>query len=430
MFADAENSAVRFRAGDYKIVALSLLGGALEVYDFIIFLFLASTIADVFFPPSIPQWLRLLQTMIFFSVGYLARPLGGIILAHFADKVGRKVMFNITLLLIAMPCLLIGVLPGYAQIGLWAPLLLLLARLIQGAALGGEVPNAWVFVAEHAPRQHQGYALGLLQAGLTLGYLLAAVTAALMSHYYTPTAIHQWAWRLPFLLGGVFGFIAIWLRQWLRETPAFLAMQHQRQAAPRLPLAELVRHHRHVAVPAALLTMLLTAAVNTVIVVTPNALQSQFGLAVSTTFTMSCVAILCLNIGCVIAGKLVDRFGPWRIVACYSVGLALSGGLLTWALDKSMPVLLVSYAVAGLLCGIISAVPAVIVQLFPTALKVSGISLVYNIIYSLCSCIFPAGLLAVLHYQRWGMAGFALLMMLIGLLTYRYYRTLTVSHAS
>ena len=111
----------------------------------------------------------------------------------------------------------------------------------QGIAVGGEVPGAWVFVAEHAPAGHRGYALGFLQAGLTFGYLLGALTATALAQLFTPQEILDYAWRYPFLLGGVFGVIGVWLRRWLSETPVFVALQHQRDAAAELPLRTVLR---------------------------------------------------------------------------------------------------------------------------------------------------------------------------------------------
>src|SRR6516225_10352551 len=151
--------------GEIRTLALAALGGALEYYDFIIFVFLAVPIGKVFFPPETPEWLRLLQTWSLFAAGYLARPLGGVIMAHFGDRSGRKRMFLLSVLLMAVPTLLIGLLPTYADIGYAAPFALLLLRLLQGAAVGGEVPGAWTFVAEHVPARRVGFACGTLTAG-------------------------------------------------------------------------------------------------------------------------------------------------------------------------------------------------------------------------------------------------------------------------
>src|SRR5690349_3300578 len=154
----------RLTRRDLRTLGLAALGGALEFYDFIIFVFFTGAIAQLFFPPDTPEWLRQLQTFGLFAAGYLARPLGGIVMAHFGDRAGRKRMFLLSVLLMAVPTLLIGLLPTFAEIGYAAPLALLVLRLMQGAAVGGEVPGAWTFVAEHVPARHVGFACGTLTA--------------------------------------------------------------------------------------------------------------------------------------------------------------------------------------------------------------------------------------------------------------------------
>lgn len=408
---------------DYKTIFLAVLGGALEVYDFVIFVFLSGTIADVFFPATMPEWLRMTQSLAIFAVGYLARPVGGLFLAHYSDSTGRKGMFNFTVIFMALPCLMIGLLPGYAVAGYVAPALLLFARLVQGAALGGEVPNAWVFVAEHVPAQRRGYALGLLQAGLTLGYMVAALTVAILSSFCSPDEMRAWAWRIPFLLGGVFGFIAVWLRRWLRETPIFLELKRRREIE-KMPVSSVIRHHRRSAIPSVVLTAILAAAVIMMVVVTPIALQKFHGMDPVTTFRLSCAAILCLNLGCVLAGRISDWLGAWRAVSLYSILLALAMVLLCASLDGARSLLLGSYMLACLLCGIVGAVPAVIVQLFPSNMKVTGISLTYNLTYSICSSVLPFFMLGLLDSSRWGMQVLAVGIGVIGVLTARFFRNI------
>jgi MFS family permease len=159
--------------------------------------FFALVIGKLFFPPDMPDWLRQFQTFGIFAAGYLARPLGGIVMAHFGDKLGRKRMFTLSIVLMAVPTLLMGMLPTYASIGIAAPLALLALRILQGAAIGGEVPGAWVFVAEHVPARHTGYACGTLTAGLTAGILLGSLLATLINSSFSPAQIANWAWRLP-----------------------------------------------------------------------------------------------------------------------------------------------------------------------------------------------------------------------------------------
>ncbi|MCU1716288.1 MFS transporter [Pseudomonas sp. 5P_3.1_Bac2] len=415
--SQATPSTPGFTRSAYKTLGLAALGGALEIYDFIIFVFFALTLSELFFPPEMPEWLRLLQSFGIFVTGYLARPLGGILLAHFADRLGRKRVFSLSILLMAGPCLVIGLMPTYAQIGYWAPLLLLLLRVLQGAAVGGEVPSAWVFVAEHAPKGHRGYALGMLQAGLTFGYLLGAITATLLTRIYSQAEILDFAWRIPFILGGVFGLVGVWLRRWLQETPVFLALQEQRQEAGPLPLAQVWREHRRSIVPALLLTCLLTSAVVMLVVVTPTLMQRHFAIAASHAFALSSLGIMCLNIGCVLAGRLADRIGAWRAVLLYSLLLPLGAGALYASLILDQSWLALGYAVAGLACGVVGAVPSLMVGLFPAAVRVSGISVTYNLAYALWASITPLLLLALTPWSPWLIVGFCAVMGAVGVLT-------------
>ena len=259
---------------DYKTLTLAALGGALEFYDFIIFVFFAAVVGELFFPADIPEWLRQVQTFGIFAAGYLARPLGGIIMAHFGDLVGRKKMFTLSILLMALPTLAIGLLPTYSSVGIIAPLLLLLMRILQGAAIGGEVPGAWVFVAEHVPEKRIGIACGTLTAGLTVGILLGSVVATLINTSLTPQGIHDGGWRIPFLLGGVFGLVAMYLRRWLQETPIFLEMQQRKALAQELPVKAVVLKHQKAVAVSMLLTWLLSAGVVVVILMSGLAAEA------------------------------------------------------------------------------------------------------------------------------------------------------------
>ncbi|CAH0226117.1 MULTISPECIES: MFS transporter [Pseudomonas] len=410
-----------FTRSDYKTLGLAALGGALEIYDFIIFVFFALTLSQLFFPPEMPEWLRLLQSFGIFVTGYLARPLGGILMAHFADRLGRKKVFSLSILMMALPCLLIGIMPTYAQIGYFAPLLLLVLRVLQGAAVGGEVPSAWVFVAEHAPVGHRGYALGFLQAGLTFGYLIGALTATFLAQAFTPEQILDYAWRYPFLLGGVFGVIGVWLRRWLSETPVFMAMQAQREAAVELPLRTVLREHRLAMLPAMILTCVLTSAVVVFVVITPTMMQKTFGMTASHTFALSALGIVFLNIGCVLAGLLVDRIGAWRTVMLYSLLLPLGIGVLYTCLIIEGQWIGLAYAVAGLGCGVVGAVPSVMVSLFPARIRVSGISFTYNIAYAAWASVTPLLLIGLMPWSPWICVIFCAVMGAVGISSAVYF---------
>ncbi|MCF4996989.1 MFS transporter [Pseudomonas syringae] len=421
MTAHSASPAAPFSRSDYKTLGLAALGGALEIYDFIIFVFFALTLSQLFFPPEMPEWLRLLQSFGIFVTGYLARPLGGIVMAHFADRLGRKKVFSLSILMMALPCLLIGIMPTYEQIGYFAPLLLLGLRILQGAAVGGEVPSAWVFVAEHAPAGHRGYALGFLQAGLTFGYLIGALTATFLAQMFTPTEILDYAWRYPFLLGGVFGVIGVWLRRWLSETPVFVAMEAQREARVELPLRTVLREHRLAMLPAMLLTCVLTSAVVVFVVITPTMMQKIFGMTASRTFGLSALGIVFLNIGCVVAGHLVDRIGAWRTVMLYSLLLPLGIGVLYACLISGGNWVGLAYAVAGLGCGVVGAVPSVMVGLFPARIRVSGISFTYNIAYAAWASITPLLLIGLMPWSPWICVIFCAVMGVVGVGSAAYF---------
>ncbi|WDY56380.1 MFS transporter [Pseudomonas sp. PSKL.D1] len=413
--------APRFSRSDHRTLGLAALGGALEIYDFIIFVFFALTLSQLFFPPEMPEWLRLLQSFGIFVTGYLARPLGGILMAHFADHLGRKRVFSLSILMMALPCLLIGVMPTYADIGYAAPLILLALRILQGAAVGGEVPSAWTFVAEHAPAGRRGYALGFLQAGLTFGYLLGALTATLLAQVFTAQEILDYAWRYPFLLGGVFGVIGVWLRRWLSETPVFLALRERQEQPVAFPLRRVLGEHRQALIPAALLTCVLTSAVVVLVVITPTVMQQRFGMTAGHTFALSSVGIVFLNIGCVLAGLLVDRLGAWRALMIYSVLLPLGIGALYASLVGQWGATWLAYAVAGLCCGVVGVVPSVMVGLFPAEIRVSGISFTYNVAYALWASTTPLALIALMPWSPWVCVGFCLIMGVVGLLTALYF---------
>ncbi|EOW6743921.1 MFS transporter [Cronobacter dublinensis] len=400
---------------DYKTLTLAALGGALEFYDFIIFVFFAAVVGELFFPPDIPEWLRQVQTFGIFAAGYLARPLGGIIMAHFGDLVGRKKMFTLSILLMAVPTLLIGLLPDYAAMGIAAPVLLLLMRILQGAAIGGEVPGAWVFVAEHVPEKRIGIACGTLTAGLTVGILLGSVVATLINTSMTAQAIHDGGWRIPFLLGGAFGLVAMYLRRWLQETPIFLEMQQRKALARELPVKAVVVKHRQGVIISMLLTWLLSAGIVVVILMSPVWLQKQYGFAPAVTLKANSIATIMLCVGCLLAGLAVDRFGASRTFVVGSVLLAAS----SWAfyhLSGAHPEqLFLLYGVVGLCVGVVGAVPFVMVRAFPAAVRFTGISFSYNVAYAIFGGLTPIAVTMLMGVSPMAPAWYVLALSLMGL---------------
>jgi len=410
------DNARRLNRQDYKTLSLAALGGALEFYDFIIFVFFAAVIGDLFFPADIPDWLRQLQTFAIFAAGYLARPLGGLIMAHFGDSQGRKKMFSLSILLMALPTLAMGLLPTYATLGIAAPILLLLLRVLQGAAIGGEVPGAWVFVAEHVPEKRIGFACGTLTAGLTAGILLGSVVATLVNTTLGAEGIAEGGWRIPFLLGGVFGFIALYLRRWLHETPIFVEMQSRKALAAELPLKTVILNCKKEVAISMLLTWLLSAGIVVVILMTPTLLQKQFGIAAASALQANSLATVMLLVGCICSGLAADRFGASKTLIVGSLLLAGCSWLFYRTVGGHPEMLFPCYALVGFSVGVVGAVPYVMVRAFPAEVRFTGIAFSYNVAYAIFGGLTPIFVTLIMKVTPLAPAYYVLALSAIGLL--------------
>ena len=374
---------------DARTLALAALGGALEFYDFVVFVFFAVPLSHLFFPQHTAPWLAQLQVFGIFAAGYLARPLGGIVMAHYGDKLGRKRMFTFSVFLMAVPTLGIGLLPVYAQIGMLAPLLLLLLRVVQGIAVGGEVPGAWVFVAEHVPPRRIGFACASLTSGLTVGILIGSLVAAAINRELTPAEVLDYGWRLPFLAGGVFGFLAVWLRRWLSETPVFESMHARKVLAGGLPLRQVFERHLPSVVMSMLVTWMLTAAIVVLILMTPSLVQSVFKMEPVRAFLGNNVASFALALGCLFFGWWADRIGYARVLLFGAIGLLVCGYALYLDLQAGAAHFIALYALTGFAVGVVGVVPALMVRAFPPAVRFSGVSFSYNVAYALFGGLTP-----------------------------------------
>jgi MFS family permease len=412
-----ESAARPLTRNDAKTLTLAALGGALEYYDFIIFVFFTTVIGQLFFPPDTPDWLRQVQTFGLFAAGYLARPLGGIVMAHFGDRSGRKRMFTLSVFLMAIPTLLIGLLPTYATLGYAAPLALLVLRLLQGAAVGGEVPGAWTFVAEHVPERRVGFACGTLTAGLTIGILLGSLIASWVNHTWNAEQVQAFAWRIPFLVGGVFGFLAVFLRRLLAETPVFEEMRRRQQLVQGLPLRIVLAGHGRAVVISMLLTWVLTAAIVVVILMTPTLIQKLFGIAAADTLAANSLATIGLSIGCVVFGALADRIGAERTLMLGCAALLIATYALYFGLGQSTQYLDSLYAIAGFCVGVVGVIPTVLVRAFPPAVRFSGISFAYNVAYAIFGGLTPLFVTLLMKNQPLAPAHYVAALCVLGIAT-------------
>jgi MFS family permease len=400
---------------EIRTLALASLGGALEFYDFVIFVFFTAVIGKLFFSASLPEWMREIQTFGIFAAGYLARPLGGVVMAHFGDIHGRKRMFTLSILLMAIPTLLIGCLPTYHAAGVVAPLLLLAMRLLQGVAIGGEAAGGWVFVAEHARPQRVGLAIGLLTCGLSLGILLGSLVAVCLNAKFSQAEIASGLWRIPFLLGGIFGFIAMFLRRWLNETPVFEEMRRRAALSRELPLRVVLKSHGRAVATSVISTWMLTAAIVVVILMTPLLLQKLFGLAPREIQMANLVGAAALCLSTVAIGAATDRFGIRRVsIPILLLLIAATYGLYFGA-EHAPSALLPLYALAGFGAGGVVLTPILMIRAFPPQVRFTGVSFSYNIAYAVFGGLTPLVVSWLARTDRFSPAHYIAVVTMLGL---------------
>jgi MFS family permease len=380
--ADAERTARRN-------IRLGSLGAALEYYDFVAYLYVATLIGQAFFPADMTPTMRLIQTLAIYSTGLLIRPIAGILIARVADRVGRKRLFILTVVVMSAATLLTGLLPTYAQIGWPAPVLLLLMRVAQGCAVGGELPAAAVFVTEHARPNGVARAGAFQQMTAYSGFLLgagAAFLAGLVASHVTPD-LSSLAWRLPFLVGGLLGAVSIYLRRKIDETPAFVRETAEAGNRPAAPVREVFSKHRPAVLYAVLLAVALTLLNITYFNYWPTYLQSALHYSSTTSLIVSLISIAGAMAAMPAWGYVADRFGWSRMLLWAGVSTAVTTVLLLVVVPTLPPdsgvaawIQLPAALSAG---GIAAAVPGMISVVFPTEVRQTGYSVPYNVVVAL-----------------------------------------------
>jgi len=385
----------RLTRAQIKTLFLSSLGGIIEFYDFIIYIFLVNVIEKLFFPSS-SEFVTTLKTLAVFSISYLIRPLGGVIFSHFGDRYGRKTVFLLTILLMAIPSIAIALLPTAAQIGIIAPILLLVFRILQGLALGGEIPASITFISEHVNEQQRAFATSILFFAINLGLLLGSSVTALMNATLSTEALYTYGWRILFFLGGILGLLSIFLRRSLQETSTFSALP--KNDVQRIPLIALLQHSWLNVLQGALLVALGSVSIF-LYLYWPHYLNEYEGINITTAFNLNTVGILILNFSIVTCGWLADKFGSRTI---YAIG-AISIIILTYPLFllfgmSNLTLIAISYIVFSLLFGFITgAYPALLSSLFPTPVRYSGIAMSYNIAFALFAGLSPIICTVAIH---------------------------------
>ncbi|MBZ5794654.1 MFS transporter [Burkholderia contaminans] len=408
-----ERDEPRLTRSHYKTLGLSTLGGGLEYYEFIIFLYLSPILGHLMFPPEIPPWLRQVQILAIFSVGYIARPIGGMIVGSLSDQKGRKKMFGITLLMIAAPTFFIGILPTYQSIGALAPILLLVFRICQGIAIGGELPAAVTFVVEHVPPRRQGLAIGLLSGALAAGSLLAIGMLILMNSIYDKDSMYAFGWRIPFLLGGIGGIFSAYLRRYLRESPVFEQIKRHDSSVEKKPIRALLKNNwREVSICFA--SCVSTVGVLTSVALFPlTYLQGEAGIPASIVTQAQMWMLVGLMMGEVSSGWLSDKIGTLLETALYSAFLICV--LYITYHDLNQEYLNFKFLAIGVTAGFMTTLYRLSTESFPARVRVTGFSFVYGIASAVVGGFLPVALGYLAHWDRMSLVYIPAIFSIIGI---------------
>ncbi|EMH4161113.1 MFS transporter [Pluralibacter gergoviae] len=366
-----------------KVTLAAATGNFVEWFDFAVYGFLATLIAKQFFSDSLPQG-ALLQTFAVFAVAFALRPLGGVIFGMLGDKLGRRRILSLTVLLMAASTTVIGLLPDYAAIGIWAPLLLTLARCVQGFSAGGEYAGACAYVMEHAPNHRRAWYGSFVTVSTFSAFAAAAVLTFGMDAALTAEQMSAWGWRIPFLAAAPLGLIGVYLRLRMEETPAFRAARAEAGSAPHAKLGETLRQQggAMLRLGAFISLTALTFYMFTTYISTFLQLEGHFSRASA---LLVCTAGLLFAAAlCPLAGRLCDRIGRrktialtglWVILSVYPAWQLAASGTLWAAIVGDMML-----AVGAVLSGVVTA--ALLSETFPTRARYTASAITYNVAYT------------------------------------------------
>lgn len=364
-----------------RTVTAAALGNVVEWYDFGVYGYMAGTVGDVFFPAG-DSTVSLLAALGTFAVAFVMRPLGALFFGPLGDRVGRKPVLAITILLMSGATVAIGLLPGRGTIGVTAPALLVLCRLVQGFSTGGEYGGAASFVSEYAPDRNRGFVSSWLDFSCLAGFGLGAGVATALTSVLSDASLTAWGWRVPFLIAGPLGAMGLYLRLKLDDTPHFKALVVRHEVA-RTPLRETLRSERGGILRVLWISTMANSGQYMVFTYMPNYLSSDESLNIGDTAALMVVLVAIALMMATITwfGALSDRVGRRPVMIASGLGLILlTYPLLSLIAVGTWPtVSLGVFLLAILVVSNMAPLASTLVALFPTRTRYSGFSVGYNI---------------------------------------------------
>ena len=366
-----------------RVIAAGMIGNVLEWYDFAIYGYFATQIGRNFFPHE-DAVAQLLSAFGVFAIGYLMRPIGGVIVGHIGDRFGRRAALTFSVTAMAIPTFLIGLLPGYQTIGLLAPIGLTLLRIVQGLSVGGEYTSSMVFLIERAPEGRRGLMGALAASGSALGILLGSAVGAAFAASISAAALDAWGWRIPFLLGLVVGIAGYMLRRYVLEAGVV-------EKRTRLPIIETLHDHWRAVAGFAGLSVYTAVTFYVGFVYLVSWLQTADGIPPSRSLEINTFSMVMTLPVVITAGWLSDWIGRKPLMLLASIGGLIGALPLFWLMNHPSE-LLAQLGQLGLvlLIGVYyGALPAVLVEAAPPAVRCTAVALGYNLCYGLFGGLSP-----------------------------------------
>lgn len=378
-----------------RSVIAGLYGNALEWYDFMLYASFAPLFASYFFPLHVP-FLSLLATFGVFALGFLVRPLGGAVLGHFADRSGRRKALIASVTIMSLSTLSIAFLPGYESSGFIGPVLFILLRLVQGLAVGGELPSSATFLIEHMPDNRRGFAGSLVISTAIMGIFAGSFFAAFLSNVFSTEYLYHWGWRWAYVLGGVLGLLGVYLRLHSVESAVFL----KAEPSEDIPAKVIFHRYKLALLLAVIFTSILAIGNHLLNVYITTFLVKSEGFTLAQALPANFLALLAMIVCIPLMGYLSDYVGHRRILLSGVVSLGILIFPIFWMLSSQhwWSILWAELLLGLAMSPINATVPSLLAELFPTEVRASGVSLGYNLGQAIFGGTVPIVALTLVEY--------------------------------